>query len=90
MSAVAADEYVCPFLFDFLTVKELGRAAAVCKTWKAGTEDDELWWEVYERTQVLFCVFRGLTLLYTTSKNYHTLHSNGFVSETFDEYPAGL
>lgn len=52
VSIVSGDEYVCPFLFDFLTIGELGRAAAVCHAWKASACDDELWKDMYERTQV--------------------------------------
>lgn len=52
VSAVGGDEYVCPFLFDFLAVREVGIAAAVCRAWRTGSEDDELWREFYERTQV--------------------------------------
>lgn len=52
VSTVGGDRYVCPFLFDFLTVKEVGRAACVCRSWRAGANDDELWRELYQRTQV--------------------------------------
>ncbi|CBJ27319.1 expressed unknown protein [Ectocarpus siliculosus] len=51
VSVVGGDEYVCPFLFDFLTISELGRAASVCSTWRTNAADDELWREIYERTQ---------------------------------------
>lgn len=52
VSAVSGDQYVCPYLFDFLTIKEVGRAACVCQAWRAGAEDEELWRELYARTQV--------------------------------------
>lgn len=52
VSLVGGDEYVCPLLFCFLTVQEVGIAAVVCQEWCAGAEDDELWRAMYERTQV--------------------------------------
>ncbi|CAN0196981.1 unnamed protein product, partial [Ectocarpus sp. 4 AP-2014] len=52
VSVVSGDQYVCPFLFDFLTISELGRAASVCSTWRTNAADDELWRDIYERTQV--------------------------------------
>ena len=56
VAAVSGDLYVCPFLFDFLTVREVGKAACVCRAWREAAEDDELWRELYARTQVTIVI----------------------------------
>lgn len=50
---------MCPMLFDFLTIREVGTAAVVCREWCAGAKDDELWRAMYERTQVDFSATIG-------------------------------